>query len=215
METQAKQLSELTSAELKALLAKKEADEAAERKQKREQYEVLRDETVTNIVNKAAALKDALKDFKAAVWSDLETLYKLLQEHSQRHADGKGSFTLETSCSNFKVQYKRQDNTRFDERATQAERHILDFLTSQFGDDSATSKLVRKLLERKKGQLDKDQVLHLISMKDEFDNENWRKGIELLQESIVPGETRYYAQFFVKSQDGENWMPIVLDFAKL
>lgn len=213
METMTKSVSEFTAAELKALLAEKEASEAAERQQKRADYESLRDEVVAALVAKAGRIHDIMAAFKVRAWSELETLYKLLQEHSQRHADGKGSFTLE--CGKVKVQYKRNENTRFDERATQAERHILDFITRKYSDNDPTSKLVRSLLERKKGQLDKDLVLRLISMKDDFQDDNWRKGIELLQESIVPGETRYYAQFFVKDEDGESWHPIVLDFAKL
>jgi hypothetical protein len=209
-----KPASELTTEELQALLNQKQSVEAAARLEKRKQYEELREGIVKEMVTEAADLSNILKDFKTKVFSNLDTMYKLLQEHSQRHADGKGSFSMETADGNFQVSFKRQDNTKFDERASQAEKHILDFITSQFGDDSATSKLVRRLLERKKGQLEKDEVLKLISMKDDFDNENWRRGIELLQESIVPGETRYYAQFKVKGDDGE-WLPIVLDFAKL
>lgn len=214
METATMNINDLSAAELKDLLAKKEAAEIAERKANRAQYEGLRDEVILNLVGKASALNNALQNFKTESFAELETMYKLLQEHSSRHSDGKGNFTLENAASDMRVRFTRQDNTRFDERATQAERHILDFLTSQFGDQAPTSKLIRKLLERKKGQLEKDEVLKLISMKDDFDNENWRKGIELLTESIVPGETKYYARFEVK-KDGNTWMPIVLNFASL
>lgn len=208
-------LENLSAEQLRQLAAEKESEEKQDRLEKRKSYEALRDQTVTEMVSVANALKESLVIFKTKVFSDLETMYKLLQEHSSRHSEGKGSFTLETADNTMKVTFRRQDNTRFDERATQAEQHILDFLTTQFGDNEPTSKLVRKLLERRKGQLDKDQVLNLISMKDDFDNENWRKGIELLQESIVPGNTKYYAQFFVKLDGSEDWTPIVMDFAKL
>ena len=210
-----KPASELTAEELIALLAEKESADQAEQLAKRKAYEALRDETVEAMVRTAEGFKNILKDFKANTWQELETLYKLLQEHSSRHADGKGNFTLETSDKLFKVQFKRQDNTRFDERATQAEAHILDFLTAQFSDGSSTSKLVRRLMERKKGALDKDRVLQLISMRNDFDNEHWRKGIQLLEESIVPAETKYYAQFSIRTDEAAEWQNIVLDFAKL
>ncbi len=210
-----KPASELTTAELAEILAAKKQVEDQERQEKRRDYEALRDSTVSTMVQKAANLNVMLKSFKDEVWGDLETLYKLLQEHSSRHADGKGSFTLQTTEGDMRVSFKRQDNTKFDERATQAEKHILDFIADQFGDTAPTSKLIRKLLERKKGQLEKDEVLKLISMKDDFDNDNWRKGIELLQESIVPGETRYYAKFEIKNSDGDAWKQISLDFARL
>lgn len=215
METLTKPANELSTADLEALLEQRKAAEATERQQARLNYEQLRDDTILKLVAAAQAISGTIKDFKAHCNGELGSLYKLLQEHSSRHTDGKGSFTLETTDKLFRVIYRRQESTRFDERATQAERHILDFLTSQFGDDSPTSKLVRRLLERKKGQMDKDAVLQLISMKDEFTNENWRKGIELLAESIVPGETRYYTQFQMRFNEGDEFENILLDFARL
>jgi hypothetical protein len=202
--------------ELTALLEQKKSQAAEQRNESRRQYERLRDETVTDMVNSANTLKGALQDFKKHVWDNVETLYKLLQEHSNRHADGKGTVTLQTSDGLFRVVYKRHDNTRFDERASQAEKHILDFLTEEFSDQSdPKAQMIRKLLEHKKGRIDKDNVLLLISMKDAFTSQHWRKGVELYMESIVPGETKYYATFEMRFADGEEWKPIVLDFAKL
>lgn len=208
-------INELSTAELEALIEQRKRKDLEIKNKKREDYQKLREEVVSNMIQEASGLSNQLKNFKTKVFSQLETMYSLLQEHSDRHADGKGNFTLETEDRLMQVAFRRQDNTRFDERATQAEKHILDFLTSQFGDNAPTSKLIRKLLERKKGQLEKDEVLKLISMKDDFDNENWRKGIDLLQESIVPGDTRFYAQFKIKLEEGAEWMPILLDFARL
>lgn len=213
--TASKPASELTAAELKALLANKEADEAAQRQEKRRQYEVLREDTVLKLISQANAQKEVLKAFKTETFNELEALYKLLQEHSSRHADGKGSFSVESADNTMKIMFKRQETTTFDERATQAEKHIIDFLTEEFGDGDPRSKAIRILLEPKNGKADKDNVLKLISMRDEFANDNWRKGIQLYQESIVPANTKFYAQFFVRSNADEAWQGIVLDFARL
>lgn len=215
METATINTKGLTSAQLRELLAQTEAAEADERTQKRKDYEALRDDTVFNMINGANAIKTVLKDFKTSVFDDLEAMYKLLQEHSSRHADGKGSFTIETTDRLMKVQFKRQETTKFDERATQAEKHILDFLTTEFSDGDPKSKMLRKLLERKKGKVDKDNVLLLVGMADDFNNEHWNKGIALYKESIVPDATKYYAQFFVRLHEGDEWQAIVLDFARI
>ena len=209
-----KPASELTLEELKALTAQREQSELSEKQKAREAYETLRDDSITSMVSYAIQLNESLKGFKKSSFEVIETLYKMLQEHSNRHAQGKGNVTLDTADGQFRVVFKRSDNTRFDERATQAEAHILDFLTSEYPEGSNTSKLIRSLLERKKGQLDKNLVLKLIGMKNDFDNEHWKMGIDLLQESIVPDETRFYAEYFYRSNDGE-WLPIVLNFAKL
>lgn len=205
----------LSTEQLRAILAERESEELAERKAKREAYQSLRDSTTEVLTDRAIGLFNTLKGFKSDCFDELETLYKLLQEHSERHADGKGSFTVQNELNTRKITFKRHDNTTFDERSTQAERHILDFIDAQFPKGNATSKLVRSLLERKKGQLDRALVLKLIGMKDDFDNVNWRKGIELLQESIVPAETKYYAQFWKRDDEGAEWQGIVLDFARI
>lgn len=209
-----KSVNELTLEEIEAIAAQKRA-EANDKKQKaREAYETLRDEAISKMISYALSLNEQLTGFKNSSFEMIETLYKMLQEHSDRHANGKGNVTLDTADGKYRVVYKRSDNTRFDERATQAEAHILDFLTSEYPEGSNTSKLIRSLLERKKGALDKNLVLKLIGMKNDFNNEHWHKGIELLQESIVPDNTKFYAEYYYRSDDGE-WCPILLNFAKL
>lgn len=214
METLNKPLSELTVEELENLAAQKRAEQAAAKQKARESYEVLRDESIREIVHKAQEIHGIMTAFKAESFTGIETLYKMLQEHSDRHANGKGNVTLDTADGQYRVVYKRADQTRFDERATQAEAHILDFLTSEYPEGSNTAKLIRSLLERKKGALDKNLVLKLIGMKNDFENDNWRKGIELLQESIVPDSTKFYAEYYYRSDDGE-WLPIILNFSRL
>lgn len=215
MNTTAVNINELSADQLRSLLAQKEVEEATNKRAKRKHYEDLRDETVLNIICGANGLKEALKSFKTKVFEDLETMYKLLQEHSERHADGKGNFTLETTDRLMKVQFKRQDVTRFDERATQADKFFLDFLTEEFSEDDPKSKALVRLLERKKGQPDKDNVLKILKMKDDFPNENLQKSANLYKESIVFAGTKYYVQFFVRQDEGDEWQSIVLDFARI
>lgn len=215
METTAINPKELTSSQLRELLAETEAAEANDRVEKRKNYEALRNDTVFNLINKANTLKDALKDFKTAAFADMEAMYKLLQEHSSRHADGKGNFTLESTDKLMKIMFKRYETTKFDERATQADKYFLDFLTEEFAENDPKSKAFRRLLERKKGQPDKDNVLIILSLKDDFHNSNLDKAAQLYQESITDAGTKYYVQFFVRLHEGDEWQAIVLDFARI
>lgn len=210
-----KPINEMSADEIREFLAEKESKEQQERIEKRKAYESLREDTILGLIKDATHFKEALKAFKSKVFSDLETMYKLLQEHSQRHKNGMGSFTLENADSTMRVRYNRADSTTFDERATQAEKYILEFITSEFGDKDPRNKLITKLLERKKGKVDKDNVLQLAGMKDDFNNPNWHKGIDLYLESIVPSHTKYYAQFFIRDNVDSAWEAIVLDFARL
>ncbi|WP_313234201.1 DUF3164 family protein [Sphingobacterium multivorum] len=210
-----KPASELTLEEIQALLNQKKDESLSEKQKAREAYESLRDENVTSLVEKAMKLHKELASFKSQTFEDIDTLYKLLQEHSSRHQKGKGNVTLDTSDGQYRLVFKRSDNTRFDERATQAEAHIIDFIANRWGEkDDADSRFIKKLLERKNGKLDKNKVLDMISMKDNYNDPHWQKGIELLQESIVPDTTRFYAEYYVRSEDNE-WLPVVLNYARL
>lgn len=209
-----KTASELSLEEIEALALQKRAEVNDKKLKARQAYESLRNDSVKEIVQKAIDVNGILSAFKAESFTGIETLYEMLQEHSDRHANGKGNVTLDTSDGKYRVVFRRSDQTRFDERATQAEAHVLDFLTSEYPEGSNTSKLIRSLLERKKGALDKNLVLKLIGMKNDFENEHWRKGIELLQESIVPDYTKYYAEYFYRNEENE-WIPIVLSFSRL
>lgn len=215
MELANKPAGQLTASELKELLADTMQKEAQQQLKKRQSYEQLKFGTVDKLVDNALGYYDVLEQFKALVFGELGTIYKLLQEYSSRHEDGKGNFTIENEGKTKKIVFKREETTRFDERATMAEKHILDFITAEFSNNDPKSKIIRKLLERKKDQLDKDQVLLLLSMRDDFDNENWRKGLDLLKESIVPAETRYYVQFYHRQNEAEKWQSIILNFSKI
>ncbi|WP_149913516.1 DUF3164 family protein [Sphingobacterium cavernae] len=210
-----KPVKDLTVEELFALAKQKEAEQDAQKLKARQNYEALRDDSVSEIVSKAKDVHGIMSAFKKESFEGIETLYKMLQEHSDRHAQGKGNVTLDTSDGKSRVVFRRSDNTRFDERATQAEAHILEFIANRWGNkDDADSKFIKRMLERKNGKLDKNRVLDMISMKDNYDDIHWRKGIELLQESIVPDNTKFYAEYYYRSEDDE-WIQIPLNFSKL
>ena len=206
---------ELSLEEIEALAASKRPEVNDQKLKARHAYETLRDEAISNMVSYAKNLHDQLAGFKNSSFEMIETLYKMLQEHSDRHASGKGNVTLDTADGKYRVMFRRSDNTRFDERATQAEAHILDFIAERWGNrDDADAKFIKRMLERKNGKLDKNRVLDMISMRDNYKEEHWQKGIELLQESIVPDTTKFYAEYYYRSEDGE-WLPVVLTFSRL
>jgi hypothetical protein len=184
----------------------------AKKKKQREAYEALKMDTIIGLSLKAKQLNKYLTDFKTEAFDSLQALYKCLQEYSQRHADGKGSFTMESEC--FKIIYKRQGKPTFDEKSNQAEKHIIDFLESRYSGDKDTKDLILSLLERKNGDLDINLVQKLYQMETRFDDQNWRRGIELLKESYQYCFSKDYIKFAEKNENGE-WIPIVLQFSKV
>ena len=142
----------------------------------------------------------------------MQTMYQLLQEYSSRHADGKGNFRIEVD--NLRISYKRQGKPTFDEKADQAEKHIIDFVNTKFANDPDTKDLIMSLLERKKGDLDINLIQKLYAMEDRFTDESWKKGIELLKESYHYSHSKDYIGFEERDAKGE-WQTINLQFSSL
>ena len=202
----------LTTDELKAALAEKEQMELIDKNKKRADYEALKLSVVQELTNEAIQLNVAIKDFKDKSFDSLQTLYKMLQEYSKRHADGKGNFQLEVGSH--RITYRRQDNGFFDERSIQAEKHIIDFVTEKYVDDVNTKNLIMSLLERKKGALDIKLVQKLYTMEEQFNEPNWKEGIRLLKESWRSSDTRDYVVFEQKDKNNK-WLNINLNFSSI
>jgi hypothetical protein len=208
-----KPASELTLAQLEALFNAKKEQERNENIKKRKDYEQLRDETALKLVGKAVALADAIKDFKVEVFSDMSGLYELLKEYSNRHADGKGNFTIESSDGTYKIEFTRQTLGSFDERADQAEKHIIDFVNSHFAGDEKTKEFITGLLERSKGKFDVKQVQKLYAMEASYTDPNWLEGIRLFKEAWKLSETKDYTRFFIKYKS--EWKAVNLNFSSI
>ena len=205
-----KPFAELTDDEANAVMAHREQKNKEERENKRKAYEDLKKETIDELAPIAESLSYDLYRFKSKAFTQLGTLYELLQEYSNRHKDGKGNFQIENS--DYKILFKRQGKGSFDERSHQAEKHIIDFVNSKFENDQDTRDLIMSLLERKKGDLDIQLVQKLYSMEDRFDDENWREGIRLLKESYSYNHSKDYLSFFKKVNNTE-WEGINLNFS--
>jgi Na+/phosphate symporter len=200
----------LTTEELEAELNERRQQEATEREQKRNEYESLKSSVINELAPYADQLSTNLMSFKKKAFDELGTLFDLLKDYSKRHQDGKGNFKIEDE--NFKIQFKRQGKGTFDERSHQAEKHIIDFLSSKYKGDLDTKDLIMSLLERKNGALDILLVQKLYSMEDRFDDDNWREGIKLLKESYSFSLSKDYVSFFKKNSNNE-WEGINLNFS--
>ena len=186
---------------------------AAEKEQKRKDYEELKVNILVGLILKAENISSELKTFKTESFESMQTLYACLQEYSSRHGeDSKGNFTI--SNEKYKISYIKQGKGTFDERAFQAEKHIIDFLNARYSGDKDTKDLIISLLERKKGDLDINLIQKLYQMEERFQDENWKMGIELLKESYKYAHSKDYIKFEKKNENGE-WNSISLQFSKI
>lgn len=202
----------LSTADLKAELEKREALEQAEKLKQRNAYEGLKKESIISLCGIAKHISSDLKDFKEQAFETMQTIYALLQEYSERHSDGKGNFRIQEG--DLRITYKKQGKGFFDERADQAEKHIIDFVNTRFESDADTKDLIFSLLERKKDELDINLIQKLYALEDRFNDDNWKRGIALLKESYSYNHSKDYILFEERDKNGA-WKNISLNFAAI
>lgn len=205
-------INQLSTEELEAALAQKRESERLTRENQRKSYEALKVETIEDLAPMADELSLLLMRFRDKAFTQLGTLYSLLQDYSKRHQDGKGNFKIENN--DFRILFKKQGKGTFDERSEQAEKHIIDFLNTRYNGDLDTKDLILSLMERKKGDLDINMIQKLYNMEDRFDDENWREGIRLLKESYSFKHSKDYISFFKKGRNNQ-WEGINLNFSNI
>ena len=205
-------LTTLSPEERATLIKQAQELEKKEREQKREAYEAMKADAVVSLLTIAKDISAQLKDFKAHAFETMETLGDLLKEYSGRFAEGKGNFKIE--FQNFKVEYNKQGKGSYDERSTEAEKYIFDFIESRYQGDKATKEFILSLLERKKGELDHDNIQKLYQYEHTFADENFTRACELLRESYQYNHSKDYIRFYERDSRGQ-WKNILLQFSAI
>lgn len=199
------------SAEQRAdLLKQMQTLENQERQQKQQAYEELKADAVVSLIQIAQDLNQRLSDFKKHSFETMESLYEILKEYSERHADGKGNFKVE--FQHFKIEFSKQERGSYDERASQAEAYIFDFIKSRYAEDEATKEFILSLLERKKGDLDPDNIQKLYTYEQKFNDENFSRACALFRESFKKDYSKDYIRFYERDEQGK-WKQIILQFS--
>ena len=196
-------------------MAELEAEQKAAKELERESraaYEEEKNEAIQGIAIEAEELLDALQEFKNFVFDKLNYLISRINEGNPDKAQN--SHTFKTADGKFKVEFARQLVNDYDERSGVAVKLISEFVSEKYAQDAETQELVLSLLERRNGNLDPKLVQKLYAMEDRFDDDKWKRGLQLLRESYKVADTKEYVRFFRKT-NANAWEGIKLDFAVL
>ena len=149
----------------------------------------MKTDAIVGLITVAKDINERLTEFKQHSFETMDTLYDLLKEYSGRHAGGKGNFSVE--FENFKVDYSRQGRGSYDERATEAEKYIFDFIEGRYSGDEK-----------------------LYKYEDKFADPNFSKACELFRESYQYNHSKDYIRFYEKDKHGK-WQNILLQFSAI
>jgi hypothetical protein len=204
--TTAVDVTQLSTEELKKLLAAKEQEERNAKEAKRKEYEKLRNAKVDEYVETASELNRALKIFKEEAFAELERLREAAMEYGDITKRSKGGFSLRNADGSKMMVLRRNVVSEYDERADLAYSLIREFLDETIKKkDIQTYRTISVLLEKNKsGDFKPNLVADLLKIKDNYNDPRWLKAMELLPESYREREVSYNVEFYQKDSQGKD-----------
>lgn len=210
-------LENLTSKQKEELLRQLQREVKSEREQKREAYESLRSQFISEVFENVIDLTNSVTNFKR--WLDKEgaAFKKVMSEYGQTKFEDQGSFTI--TEGDMKLEIRSNKIKTFDERADLAAERLIDYLRkymlkSERGAEDPIYQLAMTLLERnKQGQLDYKSISKLYTLEDKFDEE-YSDIMILFKESNVVQKTALNYYFSRRDKDGV-WRKIEPSFCRI
>jgi len=211
-----KKVSELTSEELKQLLAQKEEELKKEHQIKRDAYVLSRNKLVSALIEQAKQISETLTHFKKGCMHSLENHRIKANEYGDIRSNSKGGFGIRNNETGNLVRLERNVVHEYDERAQQAELLIKEFLEDKVKKkDLKTFKTITALLSKNKaGDFNPSQIANLLKVRDNYNDDRWTKAMQLFEEAYVEREISWSVSFFTKNAMGKD-EPIVLSFPSI
>lgn len=211
---QNQQLSAEEMAEFRAFQeAKRKQEQAARRKQNREAYAAIVDETVAKAIGRLKQLSEQIAQTKRTVMDDFRDVLDMKQDVMQlTKADGQHSHTFTNSDATCRIVLG--SNTVDDYRDTVEDgiAMVKQYIESLAKDDNSRALVnaVLRLLSRdQKGTLKASRVIQLKKMAEETGDEQFIEGVRIIEESYQPAETKQYIRAEWREPDGA-WQAIPL-----
>jgi len=180
------------------------------------EIDILRDQTVGAIVEKARALQDHMTQFKRQAMSDVREFVDLSAERYNVKVGGKkGNVTLTSFDGTERVVVQVSENIRFDERI-QAAKALIDNCIHRWTADSSSE--VKALVEHafqadKEGNISISRILGLTRLK--ISDAEWQDAMEAIRDSMQVVDTATYMRIYQRDSARDPWVAIPLDIAKL
>lgn len=180
------------------------------------EYELLRDDVVKGIIEKAEKVSSTVKDLRRDAIEEAQALIDIAREKYGIKGIGgkKGNITLNSFDGNLQVQISVQDFLSFDERLTLA-KELIDTYLKKLTENSPKElqMLISQAFEvDKRGQVSVSKIYPL--MKLPIEDEHWQEAMSIIRESLSVERTKCYVRFKKRDPLTGELLPIHLDIAK-
>lgn len=207
------EIAQFTTEELEAMLASRRKAEKADKERKRKEYEATREARVTTLTERAVLLSGQIRAFYEVAFEALIAQREELQIYGKLRANSKGGFSVIAKDGAYKIDFKYQSLSDWDERASKAEELLKDFLsdTVKKKDQTLHDIIVSLLARNNAGNLEFSRIQELYKYEDRYEDPRWVEAIRLLKESYQKKGSKYYINFWVRDEKG-TYQPINLNF---
>lgn len=178
--------------------------------------DLLRDDTVNGIVQRALETKRIMTAFKESALSDIAAFLDIAAGQYKTTLGGKkGNLSLVSYDGKYKVLLAVSDNLNFDERLLIA-KQLIDECIHEWAKDSSTE--IKTLVEHafqtdKQGNISTSRIFGLMRCK--IDHPKWLQAMEALKDSIQVTSTCQYLRLYERVGDSDKYEQIALDIAGL
>jgi hypothetical protein len=173
-----------------------------------------RDCLVKNLVTKAVELNQAMANFKAAAFGDIQAFIELsLEQYDTSMGGKKGNITLYSFDGRLKVQRAIQEHISFDERL-QAAKALIDECLKDWTAQAAPElkAIVNGAFDAdKQGNISTGRVLGLRRL--DIKDERWVKAMTAISEAVQVVGSKSYIRIYERIGNTDQYRPIPLDIA--
>lgn len=177
--------------------------------------DLLRDQTVSQIMKKAFEMRNSVQKFKAQIAQDINTFCQMsAEQHNVKFGGKKGNLTLSSFDGKYKISINVADNKVFNEKL-QVAKSLIDNCIRRWSQGSRPE--IRILVEDafqvdKQGNVNTGRILGLRRLK--IEDEEWKQAMECITESLSVTDSKSYLRFYERKDDG-SYQNIPLDIATL
>jgi len=211
-------ITQMSTAELRAALKKKQADETVAAKAQRKEYDAMRDEFISTVFAKFEAIQNELGSFKnQAVKLGLELHAKMYEAYGREKRDGIDHYTLTSDDANKKVVIQRDWLCRYDETVEIGIGMIKEVVRAKFEprNKSMYAVIDGLLLKGNEGDYDERMVARLRKHAEAFDNDpRFFEALDIITRAYKPVESRLYLRVYKKTNAGV-WQDISVSWSSL
>lgn len=199
--------------EFEAYRAEKQKKEAAERrKQQRTDYAAMVDDEVRTTLPVLRELSEQIKTVKSTVFGNFDAILRMKSEVLGLTKDDQRSHTFTTSDSKLRLTLGVNTIDGYRDTVEDGIAMVKAYIESLAKDETSKALVnaVLRLLSRdQSGNIKASRVLQLRKMAEETGNERFIEGVQIIEESYQPTETKKYIRAEYKNEKGA-WVNIPL-----